>query len=102
MAVAELVEHFQWMAPEESRALSSKKRAGVKEELAEVFLHLASIADKLDVGLWDVVRHKILINKEKYSSERLKCKSLKYDEYEDRRSFGAACEWSRQGTARWF
>ena len=81
--VAELVEHFQWMTPEESRALDRKKRAGVEEELADVFLYLVRIADKLDVDLWDAARRKILINKDKYPVERVKGKSLKYDEYED-------------------
>lgn len=81
--VAELAEHFQWMTPEQSCALDRKKRAGVEEELADVLLYLVRIADKLDVDLWDVARRKILINKDKYPVERVKGKSLKYDEYED-------------------
>ncbi|MEJ2480263.1 MAG: nucleotide pyrophosphohydrolase [Acidihalobacter sp.] len=81
--VAELVEHFQWMTPEESRALDSKKRAGVEEELADVLLYLVRIADKLDVDLWEVARRKILINKDKYPADRVRGKSLKYNEYED-------------------
>ncbi|MEJ2632649.1 MAG: nucleotide pyrophosphohydrolase [Acidihalobacter sp.] len=81
--VAELVEHFQWLTPEESRTLAGRKRAGVEEELADVLLYLVRIADQLDVDLWAAARRKILINKEKYPVDRVRGKALKYDEYED-------------------
>lgn len=79
--VAELVEHFQWLTPEESGALDAKQRAGVEEELADVLLYLVRVADKLDIDLWQAARRKLLINKEKYPAERVRGKSLKYDEY---------------------
>lgn len=81
--VAELVEHFQWMTPEQSHALDSKKRAAVEEELADVLLYLVRLADQLNVDLWAAADRKIQINKNKYPVERVRGKSLKYTEYED-------------------
>lgn len=80
--VAELVEHFQWTTPEESRTLDAKKRPRVEEELADILLYLVRIADKLDVDLWEAARRKIAINAQKYPADRVRGKSLKYDEYD--------------------
>lgn len=81
--VAELLEHFQWLTPEQSYSLDSKKRTEVEEELADVLLYLVRLADKLDVDLWSAADRKILINKARYPANRVRGKSLKYSEYED-------------------
>ena len=48
---AELLEHFQWLKEEESRLLPQAQLAKVREELADVFLYLIRLADKLGVDL---------------------------------------------------
>lgn len=63
---AEVLEHFQWLTDEQSRALPEPKRAEVAHELADVFLYLMQLADKLDVDLVDAARRKMQLNAVKY------------------------------------
>jgi dCTP diphosphatase len=48
---AELVEEFQWLTEEQSRTLDSERRERVRLELADVFIYLLRITDKLGVDL---------------------------------------------------
>jgi NTP pyrophosphatase (non-canonical NTP hydrolase) len=48
---AELVEHFQWMTPEESVNPDADTRARIADELADVLIYLVRIADVLDIDL---------------------------------------------------
>ena len=65
---AELMELFQWMAPEESCAASSnpalKSRMG--EEMADVLLYLLQLADHTGVDLQTAVEDKLLKNSQKH------------------------------------
>ena len=45
----ELVEHFQWLTPEQSSDLPAETRAEVELEIADVLLFLLRLCDKLDV-----------------------------------------------------
>ena len=63
---AELVEHFQWATPEESRALSLEKTAEVRDELADVLIYLIELADVLDIDLIAAARDKLAKNAIKY------------------------------------
>ena len=76
---AELLEPFQWLTEEQSRALPPDARAAVEEELADVLLYLIRLADKLDVDLAAAARAKILRNGEKYPVEKARGSSRKYD-----------------------
>ncbi len=78
---AELVEHFQWITQEDSRALSPEKKAEVEAELADIMIYLVRIADKLDVDLYNAALAKLEQNAEKYPPELVKGKSKKYSEY---------------------
>ncbi len=78
---AELAEHFQWLSPEESRALDAHTQAAVREELADVFLYLIRLADTLDVDLAAAAREKMRRNAEKYPAERVRGRALKYTAY---------------------
>lgn len=62
----ELVEIFQWLTDEESRFLTDKQQTRAEEEIADVFLYLLRIADKLNVDLIQVASKKIAINEQKY------------------------------------
>ncbi|AIR03415.1 nucleotide pyrophosphohydrolase [Cedecea neteri] len=62
----ELVEIFQWLTDDESRNLSKKQQSRAEEEVADVFLYLLRIADKLNVDLIEVARVKLASNAEKY------------------------------------
>lgn len=76
--VAELMEHFQWLTDAESENLSTEKLAGVRQELADVFLYLVRLADKLDVDLISAAADKIEINALKYPIEKSRGSHKKY------------------------
>lgn len=63
---AELLEHFQWLTEDQSKALTKEKRAEVADELADVLLYLIQIADKLDVDLLRAAGAKLEKNGRKY------------------------------------
>jgi dCTP diphosphatase len=63
---AELLEHFQWLTEDQSKALPAGKRAEVADELADVLLYLIQIADKLDVDLLRAATAKLEKNGRKY------------------------------------
>jgi dCTP diphosphatase len=79
---AELVEEFQWLSEEQSKALDAERRERVRLELADVFIYLLRIADKLDVDLLRAVDDKIVHNERKYPAERVRGDSRKYDQYD--------------------
>jgi NTP pyrophosphatase (non-canonical NTP hydrolase) len=79
---AELMEEFQWLTEEQSRDLSQASRERVRLELADVFIYLLRIADKLDVDLMRAAEDKIAHNERKYPAERVRGDSRKYTEYD--------------------
>jgi NTP pyrophosphatase (non-canonical NTP hydrolase) len=79
---AELVEEFQWLTEEQSRRLDSERRERVRLELADVFIYLLRVADKLGVDLLQAVDDKIALNEQKYPAERVRGDSRKYDDYD--------------------
>jgi len=79
---AELVEEFQWLTEEESKALDAERRERVRLELADVFIYLLRISDKLGVDLLRAADDKIVLNEKKYPAERVRGDSRKYTEYD--------------------
>ena len=77
---AELLEHFQWLTEEQSRSLPDVKRDAVAEEVADVFLYLLQLSDKLGIDPLDAARKKLQLNALKYPVERAKGTSKKYSE----------------------
>ena len=77
---AELLEHFQWLSEEQSRALDADKRAAVAAEAADVLLYLLQLCDKLGIDLVQAARQKLVRNAEKYPVERARGSSKKYTE----------------------
>jgi dCTP diphosphatase len=79
---AELVEEFQWLTEEQSKALDAERRERVRLELADVFIYLLRIADKLEVDLMRAADDKIAHNERKYPADRVRGDSRKYTEYD--------------------
>lgn len=75
---SELLERFQWMTEEQSKALSADELQGVSEEMADVFLFLLRLADKLDVDLLKASWLKLELNAKKYPIDKSRGKSTKY------------------------
>ncbi len=59
---AELLEHFQWLTEEQSRALGDAERVEVGHEAADVLLYLIQLADQLGIDLAAAARRKMEIN----------------------------------------
>lgn len=76
---AELVEHFQWLTDEQSKNLPEDTLEEVRLEMADIFLYLIRLADKLDVDLIDAANRKIKLNAEKYPVEKAKGLATKYN-----------------------
>jgi len=76
---AELVEHFQWLTPEESLNLPAATRAEVELEIADVLLFLLRLCDKLDVEPLTAAHRKLELNREKYPVDKAKGRATKYD-----------------------
>ncbi len=62
--VAELVELFQWLTPEESDALvdTTADRAAIEDEIADIAIYLLRLADVLSVDVNVAIRAKIARN----------------------------------------
>lgn len=78
---AELVEHFQWLTQQQSHDLPEDKLREVSHEMADIFIYLLRLCERLDVDLYQAVEEKITINEEKYPAERVRGSSRKYNEY---------------------
>lgn len=61
--VGELIELFQWLTPDESKA---KRGPEVEDELADVFIYLVRLADVLDVDLMKAAHAKIDRNETRF------------------------------------
>jgi|SRR5882672_396507 len=83
MAVAgeagELIEHFQWLTPEQSARLPKAARAEVALECADVLLYLLRLCDKLDIDLARATRKKLVLNAKKYPVRKARGRMTKYD-----------------------
>ncbi len=69
---AELLEHFQWLTPEESERLSPAQRQAVAEEIADVFIYLVRLSDRLGVDLLEAAARKIEKNEKKYPADEVR------------------------------
>jgi NTP pyrophosphatase (non-canonical NTP hydrolase) len=68
---AELMEHFQWITVDESRAAvaNDAKRAAAGEELADVLAYVLAMANALQLDLATTFRDKLAKNAERYPVE---------------------------------
>ena len=68
---AELMEHFQWISPADSRAIPDdpQKLHDVAEELSDVFGYTLALANELGIDLSQAFRAKMIKNAEKYPAD---------------------------------
>jgi dCTP diphosphatase len=78
---AELLEIFQWLTEEQSREIirSDKEMSLVREEVADVFIYLARLADKLGIDIEKEVMEKMKVNEKKYPVELSRGNATKYN-----------------------
>jgi dCTP diphosphatase len=77
----ELLEIFRWLTEEESVKISTSEKdiSAAREEIADIFIFLARLADKLGIDIEKAVIEKMAVNEEKYPVEKCKGKHTKYD-----------------------
>ena len=80
---AELVEHFQWMTEEQSSNVPAETLEAVSHELADVFVYLLRLSDKLGIDLIEATNRKMALNEKKYPADKVRGSSKKYTEYKD-------------------
>ena len=71
---AELMEHFQWLDLDESRAVAqdAERAAAVGEELADVLCYALALANELKLDVADSVRAKMIKNAAKYPADEFR------------------------------
>ena len=69
---AELMEHFQWISPDESRRVADdpQRLSAVAEELADVLCYALAMANELNLDLSTAICRKIVKNEQKYPAEQ--------------------------------
>lgn len=77
----ELVEHFQWLTEAQSQAPDAHQREQVALELADVFIYLVRLADRLDIDLLDAAQRKIALNAQRYPADKVRGSAKKADDY---------------------
>ena len=75
---AELAEIFQWLTEAESRKLDEKAMIDAEEEIADVFIYLLNLADKLGIDPVEASHRKILKNGRKYPVDTSRGSRLKH------------------------
>ena len=78
--VAEVVEHFQWLTQEESQQPDADKMNKLREEIGDVMIYLARLADRLGIDPVQAAEEKMRINEKKYPVEKAKGLATKYTE----------------------
>ena len=77
--VGELVEIFQWLSEDASRAVARDPATArqVRDEIADVLVYLVRLAAVLGVDLDEAVRSKLATNARKYPVEKSRGSALK-------------------------
>ncbi|HEY9099998.1 MAG TPA: nucleotide pyrophosphohydrolase [Thiobacillus sp.] len=76
--MAELLEPFQWMTPEQSLQLSAEQHEAVRQEIADVLIYLTRLADILNIDPLKAAADKLAINAQKYPVDKAYGNALKY------------------------
>lgn len=79
---AELMEHFLWASPQNSKKLleDDELRRKVEEELADVIIYALEFANIAEIDVSSAISTKMRINAKKYPVEKAYGKSSKYTE----------------------
>jgi len=75
----EVLEHFQWLTPEQAANLPKDTRAAVALECADVLLFLLRLCDKLEIDLAAAARRKLALNAKRYPVAKARGRATKYD-----------------------
>jgi len=77
----ELLEHFQWLSPEQSATLDGEKKEAVALEMADILIYLIRCSERLDIDLVDAAYRKMAINEARYPVEKVRGDARRAEEY---------------------
>lgn len=77
---AELLEHFQWLTPEQSIRLGARPKRAVADEIADVLIYLTQLADMLEIDPLAAVEQKMRKNARKYPIALARGNARKYND----------------------
>jgi dCTP diphosphatase len=84
MAIAaecgELLELFQWLTPEQALHLNADAVEQTALEMADIFLFLLRMSDKIGVDLLAAARRKLELNETRYPVSKSRGRATKYHE----------------------
>ena len=75
--VSELCEHFQWLTQKESRSISDDQLEKIRDEIGDIMIYLANLAEKLGIDPLAAAHEKIEKNKIKYPAHKVRGKANK-------------------------
>ena len=75
--VAEIMEHLQWLTEEQTRDLDPETLKKVREEVGDVQIYLARLADQLGISPIEAALEKLEINRQKYPPDKVRGKATK-------------------------
>ena len=78
----ELLEHFQWLTQQQSHELPPDKKDEVALEMADIFIYLIRMSERLDIDLIAAVNRKVAINQDRYPSHKVRGDARRAEEYE--------------------
>lgn len=78
----ELMEHFLWVASEESHAIArdESKREKIADELADVIIYALEFANVTGLDVSTAIAKKMSANAKKYPVEKARGRAEKYDQ----------------------
>lgn len=78
--VAELLEPFMWLTPEQSKKLTDATQEQVTDEIGDVMICLLNLARKLNINPLAAAEQKLQKNALKYPVDKAKGLAVKYNE----------------------
>ena len=77
----ELLEHFQWLTEDQSYKLPADKKQEVAYEMADIFIYLMRLSERMEIDLLQAVNAKIAINEERYPADKVRGDARRADDY---------------------
>jgi len=75
---AELMEHFQWLTPQQSARLPARRKHAVAQEIADVLIYLVRLSDVLGIDTLAAAFAKLSVNARKYPVALARGSAVKY------------------------
>lgn len=79
----ELLEHFQWLTEAQSESLDEQKTQAVAHEMADIFIYLLRLGQRLDIDIVAAAQEKMAINEKRFPVDKVKGDARRASEYED-------------------